>query len=882
VAPPAYRGVCSGQGFVLFESAAPPQFAQLSAKVQQQTTRGGGSVDPRLDSLRNLPRGKRRRRRERMPLEAFPRPLSRCLGREVELAELQRWYQAPPERLVNLCGPGGIGKTRLALEFAAHLSDGDEPPAVVFVSLGSCASDQDIRLPIGSALRIADCEAPQFMTRLSGLFSSPWLLILDSFEHLTEQSPFLTQLLQSVPQLKILVTSRSHLRVAGEKILAIPPLALDSVQGGAAPAIELFLERARLLRPDLLLDADGLSIVEGICRSLEGLPLALELAASRLELLSLSEIQSRLSKKLALLAEGPTDVAPRHRTIRAAMDWSYELLGPVDRLVFRWLSPFASGVQLGDLTRFGWSGLTESQLLESVGRLVRQNLLMRSESQRQTRIRFMEVLREYANDRLETAGEVDEAQEAFCALMLGLAQASQQDCNGQQAKSFAILSSEHINLLNSLGWLCQKRDARAAQLVSSLGWYWESSGYLAEGRRWAERCLGFCEESLRWEVLLVAATLARHQGDYSAAENYYGEAKQAALQSNPSPNSLAQAMITSGEAETSYRRGHYQKSKELYTQVHLICLEQSGDLDVDSSPFGTFRTAAPTALVGMGRSSWALGQTVAAQQQLHQALALIDETHRLPIWGWCHNSLGEIDRGLSRWKEAQAHYQLARKRFQELDDLGPVAIIEQNSALAHLGQGQLAQAAQGLESAFGYWFRCGSQHGLGLSLMGCASYALATESASNCPKSLVFWKTAQRILDGLQCPLDPSDQMEWDRLSLIFEKLRTPELDAMCSALSSEALPEAVTALFSQKPEEAKAAPSAGLVIKGNPEQLTAREREVLSLLAEGLTNPAIAEKLSISRHTVTVHLRTIYEKLGLHNRSEATRWFLLGGKSNA
>ena len=138
------------------------------------------------------------------------------------------------------------------------------------------------------------------------------------------------------------------MRVAGEKILAIPPLALDSVQGGAAPAIELFLERARLLRPDLLLDADGLSIVEGICRSLEGLPLALELAASRLELLSLSEIQSRLSKKLALLAEGPTDVAPRHRTIRAAMDWSYELLGPVDRLVFRWLSPFASGVQLGD------------------------------------------------------------------------------------------------------------------------------------------------------------------------------------------------------------------------------------------------------------------------------------------------------------------------------------------------------------------------------------------------------------------------------------------------------------------------------------------------------------------------------------------------------
>jgi predicted ATPase/DNA-binding CsgD family transcriptional regulator len=815
-----------------------------------------------------------------MPLEAFPRPLSRCLGRELELAELQRWYQAPAERLINLCGPGGIGKTRLALEFAAQLSDQLElGPVVVFVSLGSCAPAQDVRLPIGSALRIADCEAPDFMVRLAGLFSNPWVLMLDSFEHLTEQSPFLSELLQSIPNLKILVTSRSHLRVAGEKILAIPPLALDSVTGAAAPAVELFLDRARLLRPDLLLDADGLLMVEGICRSLEGLPLALELAASRLELLSLSEIQSRLSKKLALLAEGPTDVAPRHRTIRAAMDWSYELLGPVDRLVFRWLSPFASGVQLEDLTRFGWSGLTESQLLESVGRLVRQNLLIRTESQRQTRIRFMEVLREYASDRLETAGEVDEAQEAFCSLILLLARSAQQDCDGQQARSFAILSCEHINLLNGLGWLCLQRDARAAQLISCLGWYWESSGYLAEGRRWAERCLPFAETADRWQVLLVAGTMARHQGDYSAAELFYAQAQRAVGEFDSALNALARAMIISGEAETAYRRGQYEKAKELYTRVHLICLDQTDEMADQSSPFGNLRTAAPTALVGMGRSSWALGQTLAAERQLEQALSLTDEAHRLAVWGWCHNSLGEIDRGLSRWKEALAHYHLARKRFQELEDLGPVAIIDQNSALAYLGQQQFALAARCLESAFGYWFRCGSQHGLGLSLMGCASYALATEPASSCPRSLVFWKTAQRILGGLKCPLDPSDQMEWDRLSEVFEKLRTPELDLVCRALSSEALPEAVSALFSEKPPDVKTPPS-GLNVKGYPDQLTAREREVLALLAEGLSNPAIAEKLTISRHTVTVHLRTIYEKLGLHTRSEATRWFLLSGGS--
>ena len=293
-------------------------------------------------------------------LLTVPRPVNRCIGRDEELLTLQKWLDDPHQRLINLCGPGGIGKTRLALEFAHQIKQNAQQRlpqklkdwGVVFVGLGSLTSHHNLCHPIASALGLTDCESPDFLDRLAGTFCAPkcWLLVLDNFEHLSDQAPLLATMLAEIDQLKILVTSRSPLRLQGERVLTIPALPLDTA------AIPLFLERAKQIRPDLDLDDAQQHLVGEVCRALEGLPLALELAASRLDLLSLQEVHSRLSQKLTLLGDGPLDASPRHRTMRAAIDWSYALLNEAERLLFRQVAIFRGGFTLEALEKI------ESQL----------------------------------------------------------------------------------------------------------------------------------------------------------------------------------------------------------------------------------------------------------------------------------------------------------------------------------------------------------------------------------------------------------------------------------------------------------------------------------------------------------------------------------------
>lgn len=771
-----------------------------------------------------------------------PRPVNRCIGRDDELLTLRQWLDDPHQRLINLCGPGGIGKTRLALEFAHQIKQHTQLPqrpqgpqdwGVVFVGLGSLTSHHNLCHPIASALGLTDCESPDFLDRLAGTFCAPksWLLVLDNFEHLSDQAPLLATMLAEIAQLKILVTSRSPLRLQGERVLTIPALPLDTA------AIPLFLERAKQIRPDLDLHDAQQHLVEEVCRALEGLPLALELAASRLDLLSLQEVHSRLSQKLTLLGDGPLDASPRHRTMRAAIDWSYELLSPIDRLVYRWLSPFAGGVDLQNLLDHHWNDFTDLQLHQSVSRLLRQNLLSRSQSQHgRTRLRFMEVLREHANERLEQAGEVDEAFESFSDLMVKIVHHCHQLYrSGHQAQALEELGREEQNALNSLAWLSNRNDQRSGQMVENLGWYWESTGSLAEGRRWADKS----------GVWSVAATMARHQGDYPAAQRYYDQA----LQNTQDPQ--ARDAILCGLAENAYRQGQVPWALELYNQVAQT--SQHPNLCVSG-------------LLGVSRCLWAqdLAQSPQALQILEKASALATKLENSTLQAWAHNFTGEVYRGLGQFGLALQCYQTASQLFAKLADHGPLAIVEQNAASAHLAQENPQAAAPLLESAFRYWYRCGSRHGLCLSLMGCAGYARASGQAQIARK---FWGYSQGLLAQLSCSLDPSDRLEHERLRAVFDdSLAT--LNPFVGQASLDEILAAVEDLFRRPPEKTTHTES--------KDAITPREMEVLSLLSQGLSNADIGQKLHISRHTVTVHLRTIYEKLGLHNRSEATRWYLL------
>ena len=781
------------------------------------------------------------------------------------MEDLQRLLVKEGSRLLVLSGPGGIGKTRLALELGRHL---EEEMEVSFISLGSVPTADNLLGALGQALGLADGEAPGFLTRLRQLCPERWLCILDSFEHLHSQAPLLTRMLGQIPRLQLLITSRTTLRVSGERVFLLGPLALPNEElknAGGGPAMELFLERARSVRPNFRpLPAQTDTIVD-ICRALEGLPLALELAASRLELLTLEEIQARLAQKLSLLEAGPQDAAPRHRTMRATIDWSHELLEEEDRQLFRRLSLFSGGFRLEVLAqnalfggappppRGGGGGgrVNESPPprggggrgnespppaagLEGVSRLLRHNLLRRGEnSTGTTRLYFMEVIREYAQEQLHLSGEEEAVRQAFCALLGDLAERARQDLGGpRQAQAFRELTEEHENLTACLAYLQIYDGDAMARLVGDLGWFWESSGQLAEGLRWAGQAL-----ELRPHVapLQVAGTMARHQGDYALAERHYGGALELA------PDDQTRALLLANLAETDYRRGLYQEASARYRQSLQLA---SGEAEL-------------AARIGLGRSLWASGHAGQASQILEDCLRIGHQQGWLRQAGWSHNSLGEVARSQHDWSPATAHFEAGAAIFEQLQDHGPRAILLQNLAFVQLAQERWEAAAVGLRLAFEHWFCCGSQHGLALSLMGLARLARHRKDGAGARQ---LARLAQRLWRELNCPLDPSDQAEQEALEAFGAGGRQdPELLTVDEQLTRRIRRLTAPALETDR--------------SSSPSPLTGREQEVLQLLAEGLSNLEIGGRLHISRHTVTVHLRTIYDKLGVHSRSAATRW---------
>lgn len=736
-----------------------------------------------------------------------PRPLNRCIGRQREVKELQKLLS--DSRLVTLSGPGGIGKTRLSLELAGILSEKME---VCFLSLGTLLGNQSLLGALGQALDLADGEAPGFLARLRQLSSDPWLCILDSFEHLLEQAPVVTEMLAQIPQLRILVTSRSALRIGGEQVYPIGPLEVKT------DSAELFVERARAVRSDFQVAPAQESTLTEICGALEGLPLALELAASRLEILTLEEVNARLSQKLQLLEAGAHDAPPRHRTIRAAIAWSHDLLDGADRQLFRRLSVFSGGFSLEQMQEEPFAGT-----LDAASRLLRHNLLRRAENAAgTTRLFFMELIREFALEQLRSSGEEAGVRKAFCRLNLQLAEKAREKFGGsEQARAVRELAEEQENLSASLSG---SDPEVAARLVTALGFYWESSGHLAEGLRWARQALTSLplDSPLRAGPLEVAGTMARHQGDYALARQFYGEALEI-----DRPAALRHL------AETDYRQGFYEKACEGYRESLL----------------GAHGEAEISARLGLGRSLWALGQD--ANALLAQCLADSQRHGWLRQAGWSHNSMGEVARTHRRWEEATEHFKAGAAIFEQLSDSGPRAILLQNLAFVQLAQENWEQAAVGLREAFLHWFRGGSQHGLGLSLVGLARLALHRKETATAHQ---LASLGRRILAELDGPLDPSDRSELAAVAELPQKADPLVLD--------EFLVDKVARLTAPP-----APPKGGL--------LTGRESEVLKLLAEGLSNLAIAESLHISRHTVTVHLRTIYDKLGVHSRSAATRWAL-------
>jgi len=530
----------------------------------------------------------------------LPVPLTGLVGRERDLAEVGRLLSGT--RLVTLTGPGGSGKTRLALEAAARAADRFQDGAWL-AGLAGIASADLVGPRVMEALGVRqDGDLPVIDALRWRLRPAELLLVLDNCEHLLDACAELAGvLLADCPGLRVLATSREPLGVPGEVSYPVPPLELPPETAGAqaisrAPAVRLFLDRASAAKAGAAAMAAPVEVIARICRALDGLPLAIELAAARASTLSAGEIEAHLADKFGFLRHRRPVADPRHQTLKAAIDWSYELLSEDERRVFAELSVFAGGFGLQSAAAVCCGG-NEASALELIDQLAAKSLVTAQTAPGATRYRMLETVREYAASRLADAGEDHRARRRHAAAFLDIA---------ERERDLAVLAREQDNFRAALGYSLSTGDETGARLAATLGDFWLARGFFQEGRGWLERALAqdVAQGRLRAELLRLLGVVLYESGELDRAESVLSEG----LRIAGSP--AAQARIRCVLAEISVLHGgSTQKALEV-CQAAAPMLESEGDLD-----------GAAQAWLSAGWMHYFIGDSPAEEQCLERAIA---------------------------------------------------------------------------------------------------------------------------------------------------------------------------------------------------------------------------------------------------------------------
>lgn len=477
--------------------------------------------------------------REPAPI-SLPVQTTAFIGREREISATTSILLQPETRLLTLTGPGGVGKTRLAIETARRAA-GAFAGGVTFVDLTPLGAGAMVLPAIARVLSGPDENEPQDLDEMAeAIGDEPLLLVLDNMEHLVDAGPDIAALAERCPQFKLLVTSRQILRLRIEREYRVSPLGLPASTREAqvnalidAPAVQLFVQRTEMVQPSFTLTDENAGTVAGIVTRLDGLPLAIELAAARMRLLTPAELLQRLNRSLPLLTGGPRDAPDRQRTLQAAIDWSYQILSPEEQQLFRWLSIFTGGFTL-DAAEFlsDRMGLSASaDTLDTLASLVDKNLVQRlSEPAAGTgipasRFRMLETIREYSLDRLSQSEERDDVRAHHAEWCAELAAQSDAGLNSpDQAAWQASLVQEHDNFRSALGWAIEMgRSEVALRIAGSLLRFWVNAAQFTEAQRWYEQALALdrdSETAARAKALLGIEVISYFRGDYAAARSY--------------------------------------------------------------------------------------------------------------------------------------------------------------------------------------------------------------------------------------------------------------------------------------------------------------------------------------------------------------------------
>lgn len=797
---------------------------------------------------------------------SLPARPTRLIGRESELGTLTAWLHEHDVRLLTLTGPPGIGKTRLAVE-VAHCLAGEFGDGAFFVDLTPIRDHALVASTVARTLGVREApDRPILKYVLDFLAEKHILLVLDSFEQVIDAAPDVAALLDACPGVKILVTSREPLHLRWERefpvaSLTVPDLTRlpDPRELTVFPAIALFVDRARAVRPNFALDAETGPAVAEICARLDGLPLAIEMAAALVKALSPQTIVQRLERPLDLLRSSGRGLPRRHQTLRLAIAWSYELLPPSEQALFRRLAVFARGCTL-ETAAAVCDVQDQTELIERLVALVDKSLLLQEpQPDGSERFRVLESLRDFGLEQLSKTGELETTGRRHAEFFLEVAARAESGMRGADQKRWLnLMETEHDNFRAALAWALRGGDPELALgLAAALHWFWFLRGYLSEGRRWLDRVLSTSPQPSvnRARALTAAGLLAWAQGDYSQAA----------------------ALLQDGLALSRHHGATWEAAYALHFLAHVA--DSQGNparaVELYEESLKIFRETTETwgialTLSCMGRATSRAGDYPRAMALLEESQAFFRELGDLIVFAHSLYNFGAI--AVQQGDSSKAR-PLLEEGLHIYSDLGDrIGVAESLNMLARLAHqdGQHAPATARYGDSLRLARDIGHKQAMAASLAGLTELAAEQRQPE---RAVRLFSAAEGLRTTINAPWTAANLARYDQmLARLRLKLGDSRFSEAWAAGQAMPLGKAV--------EEALASPvSTSTPSSGRPSgPLTRRESEVAALIAQGLSNRQIAVALYITERTVETHVQNMLNKLGFHARTQIAAWASVHG----